>query len=127
APAGSTGAVGRRAGPRRRHLPVVRPPPHGGRRRHHRPRRAQGQGRAVVAGERGRGVPPLQRRARAPGRGRLARGVRAPRLVPRRAASGAGADVAGRGHRRARRSAPGAPAPRRPAASPAQASARRGL
>src|SRR3954451_2425936 len=84
----------------------------------HRARRPPGQGRPVVAGERGPRLPALQLRAR-PRRARgVAGGVRAAGLARGRRAAGPGAGVAGGGDRRPRRSAPGASLPRC-AASPA--------
>ena len=75
----------------------------------HRARRPAGQGRPVLAGERGRRLPPVQLRARAHRTGRVAGGVRAPRLAARRGPAGpacstalAGAIAVRGGQRRAR-------------------------
>ncbi len=84
-------------------------------------RHPAGQGRPVLAGERGRRLPPLQRRARPPRSGRVAGRVRAARLGAGRAAAGAGAHRPRCGDRAARRPAQGAPAAAEPAAPAAQA------
>ena len=92
-PAAGSGGAGRAD------LHLVRPGIHGTDRPHHRARRPPAEGRAVLAGERGGGLPPLQLRPRSPRPGGMARGVCAARLAARRAAAGAVAAPSGGGDR----------------------------
>src|SRR3954452_18262524 len=115
----------RRAG--RPDLHLVRPHLHRTGPAQHRARRPAGQGRAVLAGERGRRLPPVQLRAGAHRAGGVAGGVRAPRLAARRGPADPAADHTCGRERRPGRPAPGAPLPGRataPAAPPARRAAR---
>ena len=110
-------AAARGDGPRRRGVRVVRAGVRRPRRGDHRPPRAEGQGRPVVAGERGGGLPAVQRRARAHRPGRVARRVPAARLGAGPGGGAGRAARAGGGDRGQGRAAPGPALPGRAAAA----------
>ncbi len=112
---GPSGAASGVAGPGRRSLHLVRPAVGRAGRRDHGASGAAGEGRPVLAGERGRRLRPLQPGAGSPQPGRVGGRMRAPWLAGRPGAAAAWSAVAAGGDRYPRRSAARAPLPGLPA------------